>query len=44
MQEKVFFLIINYESVITINLLLNSFYSNQFTNADRVQNKANKKF
>lgn len=43
MQEKGFFLIINYKLVITINLL-NSFYSNQFTNADRVQNKANKNF
>ena len=44
MQEKGFLLIINCELVIVISLLLHSFYSNQFTNADRAQHKANKKF
>lgn len=40
MLEKGLFLIINYELVIAITLLLNSFYSN----ADKVQTKTNKNF
>lgn len=44
MQEKGFFLIINYELIIVISLLLHSFYSNQFRNADRAQHKAKKYF
>lgn len=40
MLEKGLFLIINYELLIAITLLLNSFYSN----ADKVQTKTNKNF
>lgn len=40
MQEKGLFLIINYELVIAITLLFNSFYSN----VDKVQTKTNKYF
>lgn len=40
MLEKGLFLIINYELVIAVTVLLNSFYSN----ANKVQTKTNKNF